>query len=137
MNQINFADLKILLVEDQADNRALTRNMLMEMGVTQVFEASDGREGLNFIDLASDMVNFVICDWNMPKMEGIDVLRQIRTVDPNVPFLMVTGRGDIDSVSSAKSAGVSGYIKKPFSPQQLEAKVRIIMQRAANSRGDI
>lgn len=127
--EMDLKKLKVLLIEDQADNRAMTRNMLSEFGVTQVFEAADGQEGIGFTDMAMDMVNFIICDWNMPNMDGIDVLKQIRTVDKDMPFLMVTGRGDMGSVFSARDAGVSGYIKKPFSPAQLEAKIRIIMQK--------
>jgi len=122
-------DLKVLLVEDQGDARALLRNMLSELGVTQTFEARDGNEALRFMDSAFDFVNLVICDWNMPKMSGVEFLRQLRTVDPNVPFLMVTGRSDMSSVIEAKSSGVSGYIRKPFSPAQLEAKLRILVQR--------
>ena len=121
--------LKILIVEDQSDARAMLRNMLGELGVTQIFEAKDGNEALRFIDSAFDFVNLVICDWNMPKMSGVELLRQLRTVDPNVPFLMVTGRSDMDSVVEAKGSGVSGYIRKPYSPAQLEAKLRIIARR--------
>lgn len=125
-----MADLKILIVEDQSDARSMLRNMLGELGVTQIFEAKDGGEALRFIDTAFDFVNLVICDWNMPKMSGVELLRQLRTVDPDVPFLMVTGRSDMDSVIEAKGSGVSGYIRKPYSPAQLEAKLRIIARRA-------
>ncbi len=122
-------DLKVLIVDDQADARVLLKNMLSEIGVHQVFEASDGRQALSFIDAAFDFVDFIVCDWNMPSMSGVELLRQLRTVDPDIPFLMVTGRGDMDSVVEAKSSGVTGYIRKPFSPAQFEAKIRIIMKR--------
>lgn len=122
--------LKVLIVEDQSDARALLRNVLGELGVTQIFEAKDGGEALRFMDSAFDFVNLVICDWNMPKMSGMEFLRQLRTVDANVPFLMVTGRCDMDSVIEAKGSGVSGYIRKPYSPAQLEAKLRIIARRS-------
>ncbi len=124
-------DLKILLVEDQHEARAMLRNMLVELGITQIFEASDGREALAFIDSAFDFIDLIICDWNMPGMSGVELLRQLRTVDPSMPFLMVTGRGDMESIVEAKSSGVTGYIKKPFSPIQLEAKLRIILQKIA------
>lgn len=124
-------DLKVLLVEDQLEARTMLRNMMLEMGITQVFDASDGREALNFVDAAGDVVNFIICDWEMPKMTGVEFLRQLRTVDQDLPFLMVTGRADMSSVVEAKSSGVTGYIKKPFSSKQLEAKLRILMLRAS------
>lgn len=121
--------LKVLLVDDQNDSRALLRTFLGELGVTQIFEASNGREALQFMDAAFDFVNIVVCDWNMPKMTGVELLRQLRTVDPEMPFLMISGRCDFDSVVEAKEAGVSGYIRKPFSPAQLEIKLRTMMGR--------
>lgn len=126
---LKLEDLKILLVEDQLEARAMMRQMLIDRGITQVFEAPDGRAALDFLDSAFDFVNFVICDWNMPKMSGVEFLRQIRTVDPDLPFLMVTGRTDIESVVEAKASGVTGYIRKPFSPVQLEEKLRVIMTK--------
>lgn len=111
----------------------MLRNMLGDIGVNQVFEATNGREAFTFIDSAFDLVNFIVCDWNMPGMTGVEFLRQVRSVDPQTPFLMITGRGDMSSVAEAKNSGVTGYIKKPFSAAQLEAKIRIIMQKQANS----
>jgi len=129
MSDKRFNDLKILLVEDDTTSRALTRNMLVEFGVTQVFESSDGREALAFMDTAFDFIDMVICDWNMPHMSGVELLRQLRSVDPSMPFLMITGRGDMESVVEAKASGVTAYIRKPFSPQQLEAKMRVMLQK--------
>lgn len=125
----DFQDLKILIVEDQPDARSMLRNMLAELGITQIFEAGNGREALRFMDSAFDFVNIVICDWNMPNLSGLDFLRQLRSADPSIPFLMVTGRNDMDSVVEAKTAGVTGYIRKPFSPAQLEVKLRVILKR--------
>jgi two-component system chemotaxis response regulator CheY len=126
-----FQKLKVLLVEDQPEARSMTRNMLSELGITQIFESKDGREALSFMDMADDFVNFVICDWNMPNLSGIELLKQIRSVNGALPFLLVTGRTDMDSVFEAKSAGVSGYIRKPFSPAQLEAKLRALLHKTA------
>lgn len=131
IKKIRFDELKILIVEDQSEARAMLRNMLGELGITQIFESPNGREALVFLDSAFDFVNLIICDWNMPAMSGVELLRQLRTVDPEVPFLMVTGRSDLESVVEAKSSGVTAYICKPFSPAQLEAKLRIITQRMA------
>ena len=118
--------LKILVVDDQSDMRSMVRGMLSEMGITQIFDASDGREALTFADAAIDMIDIVICDWNMPKLTGIELLRQMRSVMPKIPFLMLTGRGDLDSVAEAKASGVTAYIRKPFSPANLEIKLRVI-----------
>lgn len=124
-------ELKILIIDDQPDARAMLRAMLSEIGVTQVFEAADGKQAFTFIDSAFDLFNLIICDWNMPGMTGLELLRQVRTVDQKVPFLMVTGRSDVASVAEAKSAGVTAYIRKPYSPAQLEAKIRAIMHKMA------
>ncbi len=130
--QKNMEDLKVLIVEDQSEARAMMRNMLSQLGITQIFEAPDGREALAFADAAFDFIDLIVCDWNMPNMSGVEFLRQIRTVDPQMPFLMVSGRSDMESVVEAKTCGVTAYIKKPFSPAQLEAKLRIMAMRASN-----
>lgn len=126
---VSLVNLKVLLVEDQSEVRAMVRNMMTEMGITQIFESSDGQEALEFIGSSSDRADLIVCDWNMPSMTGIELLRQLRTTDPDIPFLMVTGRGDMDSVVEAKSSGVTAYICKPFSSAQLEAKMRVLVSR--------
>jgi len=129
-----IADLRILLVEDQPDTRAMIKNMLIELGITQVFESANGNQALQFMDSAFDFIDLVICDWNMPGMSGVELLRQLRSVDSSFPFLMVTGRSDQGSVIEAKSSGVTAYITKPFSTVQLEAKLRVIQTKTANRR---
>ncbi len=124
-----FNELKVLLVDDQSEARAMLRNMLIEMGVNQIFEASNGKEALKFMDSAFGLINLIVCDWNMPSMTGVALLRQLRTVEPHMPFLMVTGRSDVESVVEARASGVTAYIRKPFSVKQLEAKLRIILYR--------
>jgi two-component system chemotaxis response regulator CheY len=131
----NFSDFRILVVDDQPEMRALIKNMLSDSGITQLFEAADGKEAMNFMDSALDFVDVVVCDWNMPRLSGVEVLRQLRSVNPEMPFLMVTGRSDIASVAEAKSSGVTAYIRKPFSPAQLEAKLHIIKFRMDEKMG--
>ncbi len=130
MSEANFAQLRVLLVEDQGESRALLRGMLAEMGISQVFEAGDGRTGLQFMDSAFDFIDIIMCDWNMPEMSGIEFLRQVRSTGSNIPFMMITGRSDQSSVMEAKNHGVDGYIRKPYSSAQVEARLRIVMQRA-------
>ncbi len=133
MANFGLGDLKVLIVEDQTEARMMTRQMMAEMGVTQIFEASDGKEALSFVDSAYDFIDMIVCDWNMPEMSGVEFLRQLRTVDSDMPFLMITGRGDKESVIEAKGSGVSGYIRKPFSPVQLEAKLRVLYTKSKMS----
>jgi two-component system chemotaxis response regulator CheY len=119
-------DLKVLIVDDQAEARSLLKEMLFDMGVTQIFESKDGRQALEFVDAAFDFVDVIVCDWNMPGLSGVQLLRQIRSADSSIPFLMVTGRDDMESVLEAKNSGVTAYIRKPYSSVQLEAKLRIV-----------
>lgn len=120
--------LKILLVDDSFESLNLVRNMLKDIGLTQVFTAKDGVEALGFLDVFddADSVDVILCDWNMPRMSGIEVLRQIRTCDADLPFLMMTGNADVDSVVEAKSYGVTGYIRKPFSSDELKKKLKLV-----------
>ncbi len=122
-------DLRIMVVDDQPEVRAMLRNMLAEIGINQIFEAGDGKQALTFMDAAPDFINVIICDWNMPHMTGIEFLRQVRSTYPDFPFLMLTGRADVYSVMEAKGYGVTAYIAKPFSSAQLEAKLRIVHQK--------
>ena len=138
-SNITIEDLNILVVDDNFDALALIRGMLQDMGINQIFTAKDGKEALEFLGAAddSDLVNLVLCDWNMPRMTGIELLRQVRTVDPTMPFVMITGSADSQSVREAKFHGVSGYIKKPFSETQLKRKLsamtRMIAHRQSGS----
>lgn len=121
--------LRVLIVEDQDDMRAMLRNMLMEIGTNQIFESRDGKEAMMFLEDAIDLIDVVVCDWNMPKASGVDVLKRLRKSNPDIPFLMVTGRTDKNSVIEARDMGVSAYIAKPFSSAQLEVKLRVLQQK--------
>ena len=118
--------LKVLVVEDNLQARTMIRMMCKELGISQVFTANDGKEALDFLGSCDDLVNIIICDWKMPRMTGIELLQQVRTVDLDVPFLMLTGLANVDSVVAARESGVSGYLRKPFSAEQLEQKIRTL-----------
>ncbi len=126
---IDLRKLNVLIVEDNKRTLKLIQAVLKDMGVGQAFTAADGREAQTFLDGAGDLINMIICDWNMPRMSGMDLLKQVRMVLPDLPFLMVTARGTIDSVVDAKKNGVSGYVVKPFSPAELEQKIVALARR--------
>lgn len=125
--QKKIEDLRVLIVDDQPEVRTLIRDVLGEAGVTRTFEANNGKEAMQFIDADFESVNLIVCDWNMPGLNGIDFLKQIRSVFPEMPFLMITGKSDKNSVMEAKLAGVTAFIRKPFSPDQLESKLKILV----------
>ena len=129
MTQSALSKMKILVVEDQPESRAALIDILEDLGVAEVFEADDGQHGLQFVSGGGPMVDLVLCDWNMPVMSGMEFFRALRGRGDTTPFLMITGRGDHNSVMEARSTGVEGYIRKPFSPEQVEARLRILAIR--------
>jgi DNA-binding response OmpR family regulator len=126
--------LRILIVEDRLETLQLIRATLVERGIDYIYTARDGREALQFLGEEEDRVDLVLCDWNMPRMTGLDLLRQIRTVDPHLPFLMITGRADADDIVAAKTYGVSAYIRKPFTGDELCKKITAIARVIAHRR---
>lgn len=120
-------NVTVLLVEDDQNVRSTLKAMLREMGVSQVFQAGDGQEALKYFDANPDGVDMVICDWNMPHKTGIEFLREIRQVYPDMPFLMITARADKESIIAAKSAQVTAYIRKPFTFDELKDKIMVMM----------
>lgn len=126
----DISQLKVLLIEDQAQTRQTIRVMLSEMGITQIFESRDGAEGKELIDTDPSLIDIVVCDWNMPNMTGIEFLKYLRKINPTLPFLMVTARSDSNSVMEAMSEGVNAYIRKPFSMNELEKKIKAMLKKA-------
>jgi two-component system chemotaxis response regulator CheY len=119
--------LRILLVDDSPQSLKMTKRMLHDMGITQVFTAQNGLEGLQLLGSfdGENIVDLVLCDWNMPEMDGMELLRQIRTCEPDLLFIMVTGQANYSSVAEAKAFGVNGFIKKPFSLDELRKKLKV------------
>jgi len=126
---IDLQNLHVLVVDDNPRTLKLIQAVLKDMGVGQIFTATDGREAQMFLDAGEELINLIVCDWNMPRMSGLELLRQVRMTKADMPFLMVTARGTIDSVTAAKKNGVSAYIVKPFSPAELEQKVVSLARR--------
>jgi two-component system, chemotaxis family, chemotaxis protein CheY len=122
------SNLKFLVVDDFSTMRRIVRNLLKELGFTNVDEAEDGVAGL--AKLRAGNFDFVVSDWNMPNMTGIDMLRQIRA-DPqlkHLPVLMVTAEAKKENIIEAAQAGASGYVVKPFTAATLDEKLNKIFQ---------
>ena len=120
-------DFRVLVVEDNEASRHLARVMLSALGVRNVVAVDNGRAGLAALEKMP--IDLVICDWMMPEMTGLDVLRAVRASHPRLPFVMLTALGDVEMVRAAKSAGVSAYLVKPISLNDLRAKVSAALQR--------
>ncbi|MCM0756268.1 chemotaxis response regulator CheY [Desulfovibrio aminophilus] len=119
-------NMRILVVDDFSTMRKIIKNILRQLGFTNVIEADDGSTGWETLN--RENVDFIISDWNMPKMSGIEFLRKVRASEEyaNVPFLMVTAEAQQENIIEAVQAKVSNYIVKPFTPETLNQKIQKI-----------
>ncbi len=119
-------NLKILIVDDFATMRKIVRNLLKQLNFNKVDEADDGSTAL--AKLKAEAFDFVITDWNMPQMTGLDLLKSIRADEKlkKIPVLMVTAEADKANVIQAAQAGVNDYVVKPFTAEVLKAKIEKI-----------
>jgi two-component system, chemotaxis family, chemotaxis protein CheY len=119
-------NMKILVVDDFSTMRRIVRNLLKELGFSNVHEAEDGVDALK--KLRAETFEFVVSDWNMPNMTGIELLREIRKDDAlkHLPVLMVTAEAKKENIIEAAQAGASGYVVKPFTATTLDEKLKKI-----------
>lgn len=121
-------DMKFLVVDDSVTMRRIVVNTLKAIGYNQYVEAEDGKDAMDKLrtDLA---INFIITDWNMPVMSGLELTKSVRSDDrtKGLPILMVTTRGVKEDIVQALQARVSNYVVKPFTPQILKDKIDLIL----------
>ncbi|MFC4699906.1 chemotaxis response regulator CheY [Glaciecola siphonariae] len=122
-------NMKILVVDDFSTMRRIIKNLLKDLGFTNVQEADDGNTALPMLNQGD--FDFVVTDWNMPGMQGIDLLRAIRKDDKlkHLPVLMVTAEAKKEQIVAAAQAGVNGYVVKPFTAATLKEKLDKIFER--------
>lgn len=122
-------DMKILVVDDFSTMRRIIKNLLRDLGFTNTDEADDGNTALPM--LQTGKYDFLVTDWNMPGMTGIDLLRNVRADDnlKTLPVLMVTAEAKRDQIVAAAQAGVNGYVVKPFTAAVLKEKIDKIFER--------
>ncbi len=129
------SELRFLVVDDFSTMRRIVKNLLQELGYQNVQEADDGSTALPMLN--SGNFDFLITDWNMPKLPGLDLLKAVRA-DPSLaklPVLMVTAEAKRDQIVEAAQAGVSGYVIKPFTAQTLGEKLSKILQARTTGQG--
>ncbi len=122
-------EVHALVVEDNPQTTRLIRMMLQDMNVANIITAKDGIEAQEILDLGDDHVDVILCDWRMPRMTGLELLKQVRNTRPKMPFMMVTANADVESIRTAAASGVSSYIAKPFSPAQLKSKLVAMIEK--------
>jgi len=117
-------DMKVLIVDDFATMRRILRNILRQLGFTNINEADDGKSALK--ELKKEEFDLVLCDWNMPEMSGIELLNTVRSDEKlkETPFVMVTAEAQKDNIVEAVKAGVSNYIVKPFTAETVGEKLQ-------------
>jgi len=125
--------MRVLVVDDFATMRKIVRNILKQIGFEHIAEAEDGNAALQM--LKSDKYGLVVSDWNMPNMNGIELLKAIRQNPQlsNLPVLMVTAEGLKENVLEAVKAGVNNYVVKPFTAEVLQEKIEAIFKKLAGN----
>ncbi len=122
-------NMKILVVDDFSTMRRIVKNLLRQIGYTEIDEAEDGAQA--YSKLKTGGFDFVVSDWNMPNMDGLDFLKKVRS-DPelkDIPILMVTAEAEKDKVVTAIQAGVNNYIVKPFTGEVLKEKMDKVLEK--------
>lgn len=116
-------NMRVLVVDDFSTMRRIIKNILRQLGFNNIVEADDGTTAWEVLN--KDRIDFIISDWNMPKMTGIELLRKVRASEEfaDLPFLMVTAEGLQENIIEAVQAKVSNYIVKPFTPETLGQKI--------------
>jgi len=116
-------NMEVLVVDDFATMRRILKNILKQIGFTKISEADDGKSALNM--LKKQKFDLVLCDWNMPEMPGIELLKKVRADDglKDMPFVMVTAEAQKDNIIQAVQAGVSNYVVKPFTAETISEKL--------------
>lgn len=122
-------NMKILVVDDMSTMRRIVKNLLKDLGFANLSEADDGKTALPMLQTGD--YDFLITDWNMPSMQGIDLLKAVRSDErlTELPVLMVTAEQKRDQIVEAAQAGVNGYIVKPFTAITLKEKLEKIFER--------
>ena len=126
-----FSNLRVLVVDDNAHMRTLLRSLLQSLGVREVFESSDGAQA--FAVSRDFKPDFIVTDLTMEPVDGIELTRMVRTrkdsPNPYVPVIMVTGHTERSRVEAARDAGVTEFIAKPITAQNLTARINTITER--------
>ena len=127
-------DMNILVVDDFSTMRRIVKNLLKELGFSKFDEADDGATAWPMIQTGK--YDFIVSDWNMPQMSGLDLLKNVRKHEKlkGTPFLLITAEAKRSQILEAAEAGVDGYIVKPFTAATLNGKIQKIFERVAERK---
>lgn len=124
----DWSNMHVLLVDDIKSMRSMIRGILFKVGLQKVSDAADGFEALSV--LKQEKIDLIVSDWNMPKMDGLELLKAVRADEnyKNIPFLMITAENRKENVVDAIQAGTSEFIAKPFTDGTLRDKLNKILK---------
>ena len=119
-------NMKVLIVDDFATMRRILKNILRQIGFTNIKEADDGTTAIK--ELKEEKFDLVLCDWNMPEMSGLELLNKVKSDDElkDIPFVMVTAEAEKKNILEAVKAGVNSYVVKPFTAETVSEKLKKI-----------
>lgn len=118
--------MKILVVDDSKTMQRIIKNSLVRLGYNDILLANDGEEAFNIFE--EEKIDLLITDWNMPVINGLELVKKVRSENDFIPIIMVTTEGGKKEVITALKAGVNNYIVKPFTPQVLKEKLSLFME---------
>ena len=124
-----FQRMNVLVIDDMAIIRSMVKGCLMELGVRKIMVETNGKSAWDTLE--STGADLIICDWDMPQLSGLELLKLVRGSEKHshIPFLMLTATSDKDGVVSVVEAGVSDYLTKPFQPQDLEYRIIKLLRK--------
>jgi two-component system chemotaxis response regulator CheY len=131
---VDFAKLQVLVVEDEEFMRKLTHQLLRELGVETVVSANDGEEGLQHLQFGDTRIDLILCDLQMPKMGGLQLVDAVRSgkanCDADVPIIVLTGHAEEKTVRAALKLHINGYLVKPVSVGSLRDRINAVLTKA-------
>lgn len=133
---MDFSSIRVLVAEDMEEMRGILVRLLQAMGFAHVRAVRNGEEAWQLLQV-KDAFDLVLCDWNMPRLSGRELLERVRADDQlwNMPFVMITGENSHKQVHSAIAGGVTDFILKPFSAAQLESRITRVLNQTEPAPG--
>jgi len=128
MNTTSFRYYRVLVAEDDAQGSRLIALVLKNLGFEDVQMTQNGADAWELFNNATEPYHLIISDWNMLHLSGLELLQRIRKTNPHIPFIMITGRGKLESAVDAKTFGVTHFMHKPYSPHRLIQKIKTIFE---------
>jgi two-component system chemotaxis response regulator CheY len=125
----NTVGFSALVVDDDIDMARLIEALLRDMGAMSVDRAKNGKQGIGKLRKHINKYDLIVSNWEMPEVNGLELLLEVRKYRPDLPFLMLTVRSNSDEILAAKNAGVTAYISKPFTPHDLQKKILTVMRQ--------